>query len=241
MTFSLIGRDPATGTLGLAVSTAAAAVGKRVPHVEPGVGLVATQGKTNIRYGSLGLKLMAMGFTPQQALETVLRQDENRAYRQVLMTDCRGDWAVHTGARTERWHGHLVGEHAVALGNTLPGRQVLDAMATAFARAEGELSRRLLAGLRAGQDAGGDREGRCSAAIVVVDPRAFAPWGLAVDLRVDFDPDPVYRLAEVLERYLDWEERRRTNVDRRIYAFSPAVDATADSEQRGGSENEEVL
>ena len=63
------------------------------------------------------------------------------------------------------------------------------------------LARRLLAALTAGDDAGGDRRGRQSAALLVV--REGAGYGglddIAVDLRVDDHADPVTELARLLD------------------------------------------
>jgi uncharacterized Ntn-hydrolase superfamily protein len=219
-TFSIIGRDPANGAIGLAVSTEAAAVGKRVPHFRTGVGMVATQGKTNVLYGTMGLKLLEIGFSSREALDSLTRKDTNREYRQVLISDLSGDWAVHTGTLTEPWHGHLITSQYVAMGNTLPGKQVLDAMAQGFEEASGDLALKLVAGLERGQDAGGDRQGKRSAAVVVVSPHQFEPWGFLVDLRVDLDPNPVPKLRETLKSYLSWEKKRLKEIDKNIYYFN---------------------
>lgn len=219
MTFSIIARDPANGDIGLAVSTASAAVGKRVPHFQDGVGLVATQGKTNVFYGKIGLKLLEIGFSSRESLDILRHTDENREYRQVLITNLPGEWAVHTGNLTESWHGHITTPNYVVMGNTLPGKQVLEAMAEGFENSSGDLSFRLLAGLKKGQNAGGDREGKRSAAILVMSPRQFQPWGSLIDLRVDFDPDPVYKLEEIFSSYVAWENKKLKEIDRNIYNF----------------------
>ena len=219
MTFSLIARDPNSGAIGLAVSTASAAVGKRVPHYRHGVGLVATQGKTNVFYGTMGLKLLEIGFSAQETLDILNRQDKNYQYRQVLISNLSGEWAVHTGELTEPWHGHLINQNYVVMGNTLPGNQVLDAMAKGFEMTSGSLPFRLIAGLKKGQEAGGDREGKRSAAILVLSPDQFQPWGPLVDLRVDFDPYPVDKLEEILGSYLEWEKKKLEEMDKRIYGF----------------------
>lgn len=218
-TFSLIARDPLSGAMGLAVSTASPAVGKRVPHLLDGVGLVATQGRTNVRYGTMGLRLLEIGLSPREALDALLRLDAHSRYRQVLIARATGEWAVHTGDLTEPWHGHLVAERYVAMGNTLAGPQVLDAMAEGFEAASGDLAFRLMQGLRKGHDRGGDREGKTSAALLVTSPQQFGPWGSLVDLRVDWDPNPVEKLRELLERYVAWEEQKLKEVDRAIYGF----------------------
>jgi uncharacterized Ntn-hydrolase superfamily protein len=45
VTFSVIARDPGTGDLGIAVSPCILAVGRAVPSVRPGVGVVAVQAR----------------------------------------------------------------------------------------------------------------------------------------------------------------------------------------------------
>jgi uncharacterized Ntn-hydrolase superfamily protein len=67
--------------------------------------------------------------------------------------------------------------------------------------AEEPLARRLLAALSAGDDAGGDRRGRQSAALLVVKEGAGYAGGddIAADLRVDDHPDPVTELARLLD------------------------------------------
>ncbi len=74
-------------------------------------------------------------------------------------------------------------------------------MIEGYARASGGLAERLVAGLAAGQDAGGDLRGRQSAALLVVAAQRndAAPWdGVLVDLRIDDGPDPVAELDRLL-------------------------------------------
>jgi len=82
MTFSIVARDSKTNALGVCVATAVPAVGSVVPHVEAGVGVIATQAHTNVFYGINGLKLLKMGFSAQTALEAMLREDKDREKRQ---------------------------------------------------------------------------------------------------------------------------------------------------------------
>ena len=66
---------------------------------------------------------------------------------------------------------------------------------------EGRLGRRLVAALRAGDEAGGDRRGRQSAALLVV-AKGMGYGGtsdVVVDLRVDDHPDPCAELARLLD------------------------------------------
>ena len=60
-TFSIVGFDPATGDLGIAVQSKFLAVGAVVPWAKAGVGAVATQSWANTAYGPRGLDLLAAG------------------------------------------------------------------------------------------------------------------------------------------------------------------------------------
>ena len=51
MTYSILGRDPETGELGVAVQSQAFNTGAAVPWARPGVGVIATQSFTDRRYG----------------------------------------------------------------------------------------------------------------------------------------------------------------------------------------------
>ncbi len=77
----------------------------------------------------------------------------------------------------------------------LVGAETVAAMAAAFVANEAtDLPERLLRALEAGQAAGGDKRGRQSAALYVVDREtAYA----SLDLRVDEHPDPVAELRRV--------------------------------------------
>jgi uncharacterized Ntn-hydrolase superfamily protein len=202
MTFSIAARCSETQALGVCVSTAVPAVGSVVPHVEANVGAIATQGLTNILYGINGLKLLKMGFSPQTALETMLKEDSEREKRQVAIIDKNGRTAAFTGKETHEWKGHIIKRDHVVAGNLLTSERVLEAMTQTFTASEGDLAERLLLALEAGQNAGGDRRGRASAALLVVN-KEFSPTRPMIDLRVDSHPNPVGELRKV------WEDFKR--------------------------------
>ncbi len=54
-TFSIVGFDPNTKELGIAVQSKFIAVGAVVPWAKAGVGAIATQSYANTKYGPLGL------------------------------------------------------------------------------------------------------------------------------------------------------------------------------------------
>jgi len=202
MTFSIVARCPKTRALGVCVSTAVPAVGSVVPHVEANIGAIATQGFTNVLYGINGLKLLKMGFSPRTTLETLLKEDSEREKRQVAIIDKNGKTAAFTGRQTHEWKGHIVKKDHIVAGNLLTSARVLEAMTQAFTASEGSLAERLLLALEAGQNAGGDKRGRASAALLVAD-RKPSPTRPMINLRVDSHPNPVSELRRV------WEDFKR--------------------------------
>ncbi|MDH5462509.1 MAG: DUF1028 domain-containing protein, partial [Candidatus Bathyarchaeota archaeon] len=98
------------------------------------------------------------------------------------------------------WKGHLIDKDYVVAGNLLAGGRVVEAMAQAFENSEGLLADRLMNALEAGQEAGGDKRGRVSAALLVAsNKRKGTPHIL--DLRVDEHKNPVAELRRVFEFY----------------------------------------
>ena len=168
--------------------------------METGVGAIATQAKTKILYGTNGLKLLKMGFSPKKALESLLEKDPDRESRQVIIIDKDERKAAFTGKETSDWKGHLIDKDYVVAGNLLVGGRVVEAMAQAFENSEGLLADRLMNALEAGQEAGGDKRGRVSAALLVAsNKRKGTPHIL--DLRVDEHKNPVAELRRVFEFY----------------------------------------
>ena len=199
-TFSIVARDPHNGDLGVAVQSKFLAVGSVVPWAKAGAGAVATQAMANISYGPQGLELLASGLSAEETLRHLLAADPQQDHRQVGIVDRHGRAAAHTGSACFDWAGHEIGEGFTCQGNILEGAQVVRAMAGRFRETGGELAERLVAALDAGQQAGGDRRGRQSAALYVA--RAGGSYGglldRYVDLRVDDHPDPIVELARIL-------------------------------------------
>lgn len=207
MTFSIVAFDSAAGVGGIAITTARPGIGARSIAVRPGVGVVATQAIVNTALGHAVLDELSAGKAPDEAINAATAGDNDAARRQLAVVDFRGRVATCTGDGVSSWCGDRCAGSVAVAGNLLTGPEVLDATLAAFQSSCGDLADRLLAALRAGQDAGGDRRGRESAALMVVGEQA---WPL-VDLRVDHDADPSDRLAELLElwRYT-WEHYDET-------------------------------
>jgi uncharacterized Ntn-hydrolase superfamily protein len=197
VTFSIVARDPQTGTLGVAISTAVPCVGVTCPFVKAGIGAIASQAQTNPRLGSDGLTLLETGLSPEVTLTTLLNEDEGRARRQAGAVDAWGRVFAYSGSECTGWFGHRTGDSYSVQGNMLVGGETIEAMAAAFESTEGILPVRLMAALEAGQAAGGDKRGRVSAAIIVRPPPS-ALWE-GVDIRVDEHPDPVAELRRIFD------------------------------------------
>lgn len=195
MTFSIVGRDPERGMLGVAVATAHWAVGARVPYVRPRLAAIAVQAYAQPSLGYETLDLMAaLGWSGPEALRALLERDPGRDWRQVVLVDRDGRLAAHTGSRTAPWSGHRLGRECAAAGNMLRGEETVAAMVERFERRpELDLPDRLVEALVAGHEAGGDRRGQQSAAVYVA-IREPAPY---VDLRVDDHPAAVAELARL--------------------------------------------
>jgi len=198
MTFSIAARCPRTGMLGVATSSKALSAGGLVPYCRAHVGAIASQSFVNPYLGIDGLVLLEQGLTAERTLERLLEGDPGRDVRQIAIVDQDGRVAAHTGARCIEWAGQVLGAGYVCLGNILAGEKVARAMAHAFdSTLMEELPERLMQALEAGQAAGGDRRGRQSAGMTIVQQEEY-PY---CDLRVDDHPDPVAELRRVLELY----------------------------------------
>jgi uncharacterized Ntn-hydrolase superfamily protein len=203
VTFSIVAADTEAGDWGVAVASKFLAVGAVVPYARAGVGAVATQAWANTDFGPQGLHLMESGSPAPEVLARLIHGDEGRADRQAGFVDGKGLPATFTGEDCLEWAGGLTGPGFACQGNILVGEKVVAAMGDAFTGSRGDLVDRLLAALVAGDDAGGDRRGRQSAALLVV-REGGGYEGRSdryVDVRVDEHPQAVTELARVFTVY----------------------------------------
>ncbi|MGB5830559.1 MAG: DUF1028 domain-containing protein [Thiohalocapsa sp.] len=204
MTYSLIGRDPTNGEVGAAVQSKFPGVGSIVLHGNAEAGCITTQAFANPRHGEIGLKLLSLGATATEVLTVLLRTDDNCEERQIALLGMSQPPTAFTGVEVQQWDGfsgHMNGADCVASGNCLAGKNVLEAMIAAFGIAPGDLSDRLVAGLRAGRDAGGELRGQQSAALLVVKSGGGygGQDGRHVDISVYDHPAPIEELHRCLE------------------------------------------
>jgi uncharacterized Ntn-hydrolase superfamily protein len=216
-TFSIVGFDPLTGDLGVAVQSKFFAVGSVVPWAKAGVGAIATQSYANVTYGPDGLELLAKGKSARETVETLTSADGNKQRRQLGIVDAKGNSASFTGSGCHPWAGHIEKPDFCAQGNILTGKEVVDAMAASFEQsqkqAKGGLCDWLANALMAGQDAGGDSRGRQSAALLVVRKKGGYGGGndRFIDLRVDDHKTPIVELRRLLQLHKNLFKRAHAN------------------------------
>ncbi len=199
-TFSIVAADTATGELGVAVASRFFAVGSVVPWAWADVGAVATQSFANTSFGWRGLELLEKGLTPREALDVLIRTDDEPQKRQVGIVSFDGQSVTYTGKDCVPWAGGRSGPGYAVQGNILTGEDVVTAMERTFLETKGTLAERMYAALLAGDAKGGDSRGKQSAALVVV--KAGAGYGgytdRAIDIRVDDHSEPFQELGRLL-------------------------------------------
>jgi uncharacterized Ntn-hydrolase superfamily protein len=199
-TYSICACDLAAGQWGVATQSKFLAVGSVVPWAAPEVGAIATQSYANPRYGPDGLALLRDGLSAEEVVQRLTAADEDREVRQLGVVDGEGRAATFTGSGCHAWAGGRTGNVYAAQGNILVSGATVDALAATFEASAGSpLVERLLDCLDAAEAAGGDRRGRQSAALLVVE-RDGGYAGLSdslVDLRVDDHEDPLGELRRI--------------------------------------------
>src|ERR1700730_5321062 len=234
MTWSIIARDTSTGQFGIAVATRFFAVGARVPYIAPGMGGIATQALVNPYYGIDGLTLLREGRKPREVVETLIAADAGRESRQLHIMDAGGDIAAYTGRECVDWCGHIGGSDFSIAGNMLAGARVLDDTAKTYIASENlPFPQRLIAAMRSGETAGGDKRGKQSAALLI---HGDEEWS-ALDLRVDDHIDPLSELERLeqirRERWVHFRQFLPTRANPAGVTDRKIIDATIEAAMAG--------
>lgn len=183
---------------GAVVTTSSIAVGSRCSYAAAGIGAVLSQHMTDPRLGPLGLAKLREGLSAEEVVAALVASTPRSDWRQLAAIDAKGRTAAFTGSSCKPERAEAHGRDCVALGNIVRRAEVPAAMVHAFeADPSGALPARLIAALRAGDEAGGEFKPLVSAALIVADRESF-PY---VDLRVDGDPDPIAALARLWQDY----------------------------------------
>lgn len=210
MTYSIAAKCPRTGMFGAAVTTSSIGVGARCAYARAGVGAVLTQHRTDPRLGPQGLELLAQGLPAKDVVQRLTRGVPGIGWRQLAVIDNDGRTAAYHGDRITSVHSGDEGPGCIAIGNIVRTTGVTRAMVDAFgADPQLHLAERLVRGMEAGYAAGGEPKQVKSAALLVVERESFP----LIDLRVDYDPQPLVQLRWLWEIY---EPSVKLYVDRAV-------------------------
>jgi len=210
MTYSIAAKCPRTGMFGAAITTSSIGVGARCAYARAGVGAVLTQHRTDPRLGPKGLELLAQGLSAKDVVQRLTRDVPGIGWRQLAVIDNDGRTAAYHGDRITSVHSGDEGPGCIAIGNIVRTTAVTRAMVDAFgADPQLHLAERLVRGMEAGYAAGGEPKQVKSAALLVVERESFP----LIDLRVDYDPQPLVQLRWLWEIY---EPSVKLYVDRAV-------------------------
>ena len=210
MTFTILGRDPKTGELGIAIATYSLAVGATCPKILPGIAVATTQASTNPAIAEEIMELIEDGSDPVQAFMEALANDEHSEFRQVALMLPEGTPLIHSGGNIKPVSGHLNGNNCAAVGNFLADEEILPALINGFEnpttpnKSALNLANRLLSALDSGKQAGGQSRAdgshlnERSACLIVGVPGQKFP----IDIRIDASEDAITELRSSYEQYL---------------------------------------
>ena len=132
MTLSLAGRCAETGMLGAAVTSSSICVASRCLFTRAGVGAGLTQNVTDPSLGVRMLDLLEAGADANTAISQVVAEANHIEWRQLVLLDSSGSFALHTGEKVLGRHATAEGKQCVAAANLLDNENVPRAMVTAF-------------------------------------------------------------------------------------------------------------
>ncbi len=207
-TYSIVAWDDETGEMGVAVQSHWFSVGSVVTWAESGAGVIATQSLVNVSFGPRGLEMLRQGKSAEETLNSLIRSDEGRDYRQLAIVDKKGEVAVCTGEKCIAEAGHIKGDHFSVQANMMLNNTVWSAMSEAYQEnLQFPLAERLVAVLEAAEAQGGDIRGRQSAALLVVKVKSSGKlWeDRLIDLRVEDNTHPVKELKRLLKLFRAYE------------------------------------
>ncbi|MEM7744725.1 MAG: DUF1028 domain-containing protein [Pseudomonadota bacterium] len=196
MTWSILVRDQESGLYGLAVASRFFAVGSLCPWSGGPHGVAMTQAQVNPTLGHRALGLLGEGYGASDVTDMLVRQDAGASWRQLHVLDAAGRSAAHTGADCTEWAGSVSGPGVSVAGNMLAGPEVVEDTLAAWLAGDGMgLPERLLAAMKAGEDAGGDFRGKQAAALRIQGSEVFP----RLDIRVDDHAEPLDELARLYD------------------------------------------
>lgn len=197
MTFSIAGTCSDTGEIGYAVATSSVCVGARVGMAGPGLCVVFSQARTDPRLHQVGFDAFRRTHDAKAALNAMRDAAIQPEWRQLGVFAMDGSSSHHTGSGCLDHAGGIQGRGCLALGNAIASAAVLEAMVSGFENTRGPLAARLIAGLKGGEQAGGEINPLQSACL-----RVYGEYDFPVaDIRIDKHEDSIGELSALWD---DW-------------------------------------
>ncbi len=169
MTYSIVARDKKTGEMWVAVQTHWFWVGNNVPWLEAGVGAIATQAQTEMKYGKRWIELLKQWKLPEEVIKEIWKDDEGFDFRQVAIIDNKWNISTHTWNSCVKYADYIIGDWFIVQGNLLTNEDVLPAMKQAYEdNINTDFTERLYLSIKAGEEAWGELRWVQSAALRIV-------------------------------------------------------------------------
>jgi len=220
---AIVGFDPDTGDLGVAVASSFPAIGPFAATVRSDVGAVVMMGGAPPDLGERVLDWIEAGLSPEEVVDRLREDHPNPGDVQIV--DAQGRTASATSNTTRMWKGGRSHRNFAVGGSLLAGDNVLSEMARAFEAFAGprdallaelhpiwvegdfydrmSLGDRLMAALVAGVEAGGNAQGETSATLIVAraNPPPESTGRDYVHLRIDHSHNAVQDLNNAFFRW----------------------------------------
>ena len=205
MTFSILIFDEETQTFAGGTATGTICVGGWVLRADPRMGISATQGsQPSTIWGEDLLEYMGKGEPSNKAIETIINKDIHKEFRQVSTIDKHGNPGYFSGSENEPVIDQYINKNIVITGNTLKNTKVIKAILNGYKNSNNDLTKKIINALEKGHEAGGDRRGLKSAAILIVNNKKPP-----INLRIDYANNPINELKILYEKtchnnYKNW-------------------------------------
>ena len=136
----------------------------------------------------------AKGARPREMIDTLIAADDGRESRQLHVMDTKGRIAAHTGANASTGAGTSRATAFPSPATCWPAQPCSTTRRKAYAaNAALPFAQRLIAAMKAGEAAGGDKRGKQSAALLIQGEEEWSD----LDLRVDDHADPLAELERL--------------------------------------------
>lgn len=209
MTYSILARDPQTGAIGGVATTGSYCVGGWVLRGDVKIGMSASQGASaSTILGDEMLMQMGLGESPETIIQAIKDKDQGLEHRQISMLSIEGQTAVYSGKSNENITDDFHEENFVTSGNMLGSNRIISSIKDYYYGTDTNLplAHRLLESLKQGAQAGGDKRGLLSAAMLILHPD-HAP----LNLRIDHHENPITELSLLYQKvtsgdYYEWTQ-----------------------------------